>query len=58
MDTLLKRQGVHHDVMELSRHEPPVLLKQALVINSNRVCQDCDMSKKRVKDYFRSDIVI
>jgi hypothetical protein len=53
---LLKREKIHQDLMELSRNEPPISLKRAVILSSNKICEDCDMFKKRVNDRFRLDI--
>jgi hypothetical protein len=53
---LLKREEKHRDLMELSENEPPVSLKSAVILSSNKICEDCDMFRKRVNDYFQLDV--
>lgn len=42
--------------MELSKDEPRISLKQAVLLSSNKICDDCDMFKKKVNDYFQLEI--
>jgi hypothetical protein len=37
---LLKREKIHQDLMELSENEPPVSLRQAVILSSNKICKD------------------
>lgn len=53
---LLKRKKIHQDLIELSRNEPPISLKRAVILSSNEICEDCDMIKKRVNNYFQLNI--
>ncbi|KAF2802854.1 uncharacterized protein BDZ99DRAFT_400850 [Mytilinidion resinicola] len=53
---LLKSEKIHQDLMELSRNEPPISLKRAVILSSNEICEDCDMFKKRVNDCFQLNI--
>lgn len=52
----LKRKKIHQDLIELSRNEPPISLKRAIILSSNDICEDCDMFKKRVNNYFHLNI--
>ena len=53
---LLKREKIHQDLIELSRNEPPISLKRAVILSSNKICKDCDMFKKRVNYCFQLNI--
>lgn len=53
---LLKREKMHQNLMELSDNEPPVSLKQAVILSSNRICEDCDNLRKLVNAYFQLNI--
>jgi hypothetical protein len=53
---LLKRENMHQELMELSRNEPPISLKWAVILSSNEICEDCDIFKKRVNDCFQLNI--
>ncbi len=53
---LLKREKIHQDLMELSRKEPPISLKRAVILSSNKICNDCDMFLQRVNDCFQLNI--
>ncbi len=53
---LLKKKKIHQDLMELSRNEPPISLKRAVILSSNEICKDCDMFKERVNDCFQLNI--
>lgn len=53
---LLKREQTHQDLMELSRNEPPFSLKQAVILSSNEVCEDCDLVRERENYYFQLNI--
>lgn len=53
---LLKREKIHQNLMELSRNEPPISIKRAVILSSNEICEDCDMFKKRVNDCFQLNI--
>ena len=53
---LLKREKIHQDLMELSRNEPLVSLKRAVILSSNEICKDCDRFKKRVNYRFQLNI--
>jgi hypothetical protein len=54
--TLLKRKSLHEDLMKLSENEPPVSLKEAVILSSNQICDDCDTFKRRVNDWFQLNI--
>lgn len=56
MNMLSKKSEMHHDLVELSRHEPPISLKRAVVLSSNKICGDCDMFKRKVNECFQLDI--
>jgi len=53
---LLKREKMHQDLMELSRNEPPISLKRAVILSSNEICKDCDIFKQRVNYCFQLNI--
>jgi hypothetical protein len=55
---LLKREKRHERLMELSRNEPPLSLKRAVILSSNEICQDCERFRKRVNDCFDLNIEI
>ncbi|KAJ6282174.1 hypothetical protein J3E71DRAFT_174259 [Bipolaris maydis] len=50
---LSKKNKLHQHLMELSRHQPGISLKQAVILSSNKICDDCDMFKRKVNNYFR-----
>ncbi|KAL9101739.1 MAG: hypothetical protein Q9163_003037 [Psora crenata] len=53
---LLKREKIHQDLIELSKNEPPISLKRAVILSSNKICKDCDMFKERVNWFFELNI--
>ncbi|OCK92305.1 uncharacterized protein K441DRAFT_663576 [Cenococcum geophilum 1.58] len=55
---LLKRNKTHHSLMELTRNEPSIMfmLKRAVILSSNAICENCDMFKKRVNGCFQLNI--
>ena len=53
---LLEREKVHQDLIELSRNQPPSSLKRAVILSSNKICEDCDMFKQRVNHCFQLNI--
>ncbi|EUC41139.1 hypothetical protein COCMIDRAFT_40654 [Bipolaris oryzae ATCC 44560] len=53
---LSKRNEMHQRLMELSRHQPRISLKQAVILSSNKICDDCDMFKRKVNSYFQLEI--
>lgn len=53
---LLKREKIHQDLIELSRKQPPISLKRAVILSSNEICKDCDIFKQRVNYYFQLNI--
>lgn len=53
---LLKREKIHQSMMELSRNEPPISLRKAVILSSNKVCEDCDTFRKKANDYFQLNI--
>ncbi|KAL7944143.1 DYW family of nucleic acid deaminases domain-containing protein [Trichoderma barbatum] len=53
---LSKKEKMHQDLMELSENEPPISLKCAVILSSNKVCEDCDIFRQRVNDYFQLNI--
>ncbi|KAG9254330.1 uncharacterized protein F5Z01DRAFT_102498 [Emericellopsis atlantica] len=53
---LLKRQKIHQDLIELSKKEPSISLTQAVILSSNKICEDCDNFKEKVNDYFQLNI--
>ncbi|QYT00594.1 Ankyrin repeat protein [Trichoderma simmonsii] len=44
---LSKKEKTHRDLMELSGNEPPISLKSAVILSSNRICQDCDNFREK-----------
>ena len=53
---LLKRKKIHQDLIELSRNQPPISLKRAVILSSNQICEDCDMFKQKVNYCFQLNI--
>ncbi|KAL7784521.1 hypothetical protein V8C43DRAFT_166666 [Trichoderma afarasin] len=53
---LSKKEKAHWDLMELSGNEPPISLKSAVILSSNKICQDCDSFRKLVNDHFQLNI--
>lgn len=53
---LSKKEKTHQDLMELSGNEPPISLKSAVILSSNRICRDCDNFGKLVNAYFQLHI--
>lgn len=53
---LLEEEKTHRDLMELSKNEPPMSLRRAVILSSNKICEDCDMFKSRVNNYFKIEI--
>lgn len=53
---LLERRKVHQDLVELGRHAPPISLKRAVILSSNKICEDCAIFSKRVNDCFQLNI--
>lgn len=53
---LSKKEKTHWDLMELSENEPPISLKSAVILSSNKICQDCDNFRKLVNDHFQLNI--
>jgi hypothetical protein len=53
---LLKKREAQEELIELSRNDPPVSLKQAVILmSSNEICEDCQIFKKRVNLSHKSD---
>ncbi|KAM6484457.1 hypothetical protein HDV62DRAFT_298969 [Trichoderma sp. SZMC 28011] len=53
---LSKKEKAHSDLRELSENEPPISLKSAVILSSNKICQDCDNFGKLVNDHFQLNI--
>lgn len=53
---LLKKVQTHWDLMGLSENEPPISLKSAVILSSNKICQDCDNFRNMVSDHFQLNI--
>ncbi|KAL7913411.1 hypothetical protein GGI35DRAFT_466969 [Trichoderma velutinum] len=53
---LLKKEKIHQDLMKLSRNEPHFSLKSAVILSSNKICEDCDNFRKMVNDSFQLNI--
>jgi len=53
---LSKKYETHQDLMELSRYEPRISLKRAVILSSNEICEDCDMFRKKVENWFQLNI--
>jgi cell fate regulator YaaT (PSP1 superfamily) len=53
---LLKKQEKHQELMELSKSEPRLSLKKAVILSSNKICDDCSRFVERVNYSFRLNI--
>ncbi|KAJ4858421.1 ankyrin repeats (3 copies) domain-containing protein [Trichoderma breve] len=53
---LSKKEKTHRDLMKLSRNEPSISLKSAVILSSNKICQDCDTFRKLVNARFQLHI--
>lgn len=53
---LLMREKMHQDLMKLSKTEPPISLKWAAILSSNKIWKDCDIVKERVNHCFQLNI--
>ncbi|KAI1817705.1 hypothetical protein GGS20DRAFT_599287 [Poronia punctata] len=50
------RKKMHDELMDLSGNEPPISLKQAVILSSNMICDNCEIFKDKVNMYFDLDI--
>ncbi|KAI0388518.1 DYW family of nucleic acid deaminases-domain-containing protein [Xylariaceae sp. FL0594] len=53
---LQERGNIHYQLMNLRRIEPPISLKQAVILSSNKICDDCGIFKKKVNDFLNLEI--
>ena len=53
---LLKREKTQEDLIELSRNEPHIALRRAVILSSNKICEDCNMFHQRVNHFFKLSI--
>lgn len=53
---LLKREKIQGDLIELSRNEPHISLRRAVILSSNKICEDCNMFNQRVNHFFKPSI--
>lgn len=52
------REGLDTRLVELSKHEPPISLRQATILISNVPCVDCEQFTTKVNDFFQLNILL
>ncbi|KAI1125305.1 hypothetical protein F5Y10DRAFT_284362 [Nemania abortiva] len=56
IDTLLRKKNIHDDLIAMSKNQPPISLKEAVILSSNTICSDCAMFKEKVNSHFQLNI--